>query len=183
MINGEGWLQNSIQCNLEVIKIQHWDHQTFYALPVPPSPNLPNSLSVALYPSLALFEGTTVSVGRGTAYPFQQVGHPDYPIKDHSFTPIPNEGSKYPPHEGKACFGEAWIGEKPTYQLTLAPLLKMYKQVGSENFFNSYFKRLAGTDLLQKQIERGLSEAEIRKTWKEDLALFKEKRKKYLLYK
>ena len=105
MINGEGWLANGASCDLTVVKCQAYDHEILYELPIPPSPNLPNMSSVYLYPSLALFEGTVVSVGRGTDFPFQVVGHPDFEPGPFRFTPAPNEGAKYPKLEGVKCKG------------------------------------------------------------------------------
>ncbi len=182
MINQEGWLANGVKVDLTVIKVKNWDHNTRFSLPVKPSPNLPNDLSIALYPSLCLFEGTIMSVGRGTDHAFQQIGHPDYPDGSYSFIPESREGAKWPPYEDLVCYGQSWIGTKPRYQFTLQPLIDAYQKMDRSDFFNDYFNRLAGTDQLQKQIEDGMSEAEIRKTWKISLEDFKQKRTKYLLY-
>lgn len=185
MINGEGWLGGQLQCDLEIIKILSWDHDQPYDLPVKPSPNLPNALAVALYPSLTLFEGTTVSIGRGTEKPFQLIGHPNYPDTAFSFIPKPNEGSKYPPLEGKKCFGIDLSDQPITYQFDLKYLLDFYQSLAganNESFFNSYFIKLAGTDQLQKAIEMGEPEERIRDSWKSDLNAFKIIREKYLLY-
>lgn len=185
MINGEGWLTDRLKCDLQVIPVEHWSHETFYSLPVPPSPNLPNDLSIALYPSLALFESTIVSVGRGTEKQFQMIGHPAYP--DHSFTfiPLPNEGSKYPPLEGETCYGLDLTDEPITYELTLKYLIYFYKALKGKTekpFFSEYFARHAGNAELQQQIEEGLSETEIKATWEEDLDAYRQLRNKYLLY-
>lgn len=182
MINGEGWLQHQTKCSLTIVPVKNWNHSRPYALPVPPSPNLPNALSIALYPSLCLFEGTLMSVGRGTPFPFQQIGHPDYPDTRYAFTPISLEGAKWPPYEDQKCFGVHWKEQPPRYRFSLAPLLDAYTAMPSPDFFNAYFNKLAGTDLLQKQIQSGLSEADIRATWQKDLNRFKRKREKYLLY-
>ncbi len=185
MINKEGWLGDGLQCQLSVIKIRNWDHSMRYSLPVKPSPNLPNDLSIALYPSLALFESTILSVGRGTDHPFQMIGHPQYPIKDFSFTPKPNEGSKYPPLEDELCYGQSYVGSTPAYAFTLKYLIHFYNQLKGKTkkpFFTSFFNRHAGTDELQKQIEAGWTEEKIRATWENDLKNYKELRKKYLLY-
>ncbi len=183
MFNGEKWLKNGVQCDLDVITIKNWDHSKPYSLPIKPSPNLPDDLSISLYPSLCLFEGTIMSVGRGTDYAFQQIGHPEYPEAKHAFTPTSREGAKWPPYEDLLCYGRSWIDEKPSYSFTLQPLIEAYQKMDRDDFFNDYFKRLAGTNQLQKQIESGMSEDEIRKTWTEKLDKFKEARIKYLLYK
>ncbi|MEQ8904285.1 DUF1343 domain-containing protein [Ekhidna sp.] len=183
MINGEGWLKNGVICDLTVIAMKNWDHQMPYSLPVKPSPNLPDDLSISLYPTLCLFEGTIMSVGRGTDYAFQQIGHPEYPDTTYSFTPISREGAKWPPYEDQKCYGRSWIGEEPTYSFSLQPLIDAYRKMNRDDFFNNYFNRLAGTNSLQKQIEEGQSEEEIRASWEPELSAFKEKRKKYLLYK
>lgn len=182
MINGEGWLANGINCDLQVVKIKNWKHSDNYSLPVKPSPNLPNDLSIALYPSLCLFEGTVMSVGRGTDFPFQQIGHPDYPVQTYSFVPTPNKGAKWPPQEGKTCYGVSFIGAQPQYRFSLSLLIQTYEMMDLQGFFNNYFEKLAGNRTLQRQIEEGMSEEEIRKTWQKDLDDFKRKRKQYLLY-
>jgi len=182
MTNGEGWLPGGIKCDLTVIPIQNWDHSLPYSLPIKPSPNLPNDLSIALYPSLCLFEGTIMSVGRGTAYPFQQIGHPSYPDTSYSFLPTSREGSKWPPYENEKCFGISWKNQPKEYKLSLSYLLEAYQKMEEESFFNDYFKRLAGTNELQRQIEAGMNEQEIRLSWKSKLKAYKEKRLKYLLY-
>jgi uncharacterized protein YbbC (DUF1343 family) len=185
MINGEKWIENKLDCQLTVIPVKNWDHKMPYVLPVKPSPNLPNELSVALYPSLALFEGTVVSLGRGTDKPFQILGHPKYSKGSFSFTPMPNEGSKYPPLEGQICYGMDLSSQRIVQSFTLSYLIDFYQTLNSNEvnpFFNQYFTKLAGTDKLQKQIEAGLSEEAIRATWQEDLDTFKKIRKQYLIY-
>ncbi len=185
MINGEKWTESKKACELTVIPVKNWDHNKPYSLPVKPSPNLPNDLSVALYPSLALFEGTVVSLGRGTDFPFQVIGHPEYDLGDFSFVPKPNEGSKYPPLEGQECFGID-LSQKPIeYAFTLKYLISFYgalKKEGVDPFFNAYLTKLAGTDQLQKQIEGGMTEEEIRAGWKDELIEYQTLRRKYLIY-
>lgn len=183
MINGEGWLKNGLTCDLTVIPIKNWNHSMPYSLPVKPSPNLPDDLSISLYPSLCLFEGTVMSVGRGTDHAFQHIGHPEYPDTTYSFFPMAREGAKWPPYEDQRCYGKSWIGQSPSYHFTLQPLIEAYQTMNlNTTFFNSYFKRLAGNDVLQQQIQSGMTEEAIRSTWEADLNDFKTKRKNYLLY-
>ncbi|WP_299839153.1 DUF1343 domain-containing protein [uncultured Tenacibaculum sp.] len=188
MINGEKWLKNGIQCDLTVVPIKNYTHHSTYSLPIKPSPNLPNDTSINLYPSLCFFEGTNVSVGRGTSKQFQIVGSPFHHLKRHhyNFTPKPNEGAKYPKHENKECYGYDLSSEERLQQLNLQWLIEFYnahKEYSKEKaFFTSFFTKLAGTKQLQQQIEDGLSEEEIRKTWQKDLEEFKKVRAKYLLY-
>ena len=183
MINGEKWLKNGIQCDLKVIPLKNYNHQTKYSLPIKPSPNLPNDKSINLYPSLCFFEGTNVSAGRGTEMQFQVYGSPHITKSSFTFTPQANEGSKYPKYKKQRCFGEDLRTAKNLNKLDLSYLLKAYQQNTSKEFFNTFFTKLAGTERLQEQIEQGLSEKEIRKTWVQDIISFKKIRKKYLLYK
>ena len=183
MINGEKWLKNGIQCDLKVIPLKNYNHQTKYSLPIKPSPNLPNDKSINLYPSLCFFEGTNVSAGRGTEMQFQVYGSPYMTKSSFTFTPQANEGSKYPKYKKQRCFGEDLRTAKNLNKLDLSYLLKAYQQNTSKEFFNTFFTKLAGTERLQGQIEQGLSEKEIRKTWVQDIISFKKIRKKYLLYK
>ena len=183
MINGEKWLKNGIQCDLKVIPLENYNHNTAYHLPVKPSPNLPNDKSINLYPSLCFFEGTNVSAGRGTEMQFQIYGSPFLSKSDFSFTPQPNEGAKYPKHENKLCFGKNLQEADNLNKLDLVYLIKAYNQNSSKEFFNNFFTKLAGTKKLQQQIENHLSEEEIRKTWKKGLNEFKITRNFYLLYK
>ena len=183
MINGELWLKNNIQCDLKIISMKNYNHNKTYDLPIKPSPNLPNATAINLYPSLCLFEGTSISVGRGTNMQFQVYGSPKLPKTKFSFTPIPNEGSKYPKHENKLCYGEDLRHTNKVDQLQLKWLLKAYKShPEKEAFFTSFFKKLAGTPVLQQQIEQGLSEHEIRATWQNGLKQFSKTREKYLMY-
>ncbi|MFT6866320.1 MAG: hypothetical protein ACJA08_001151 [Cyclobacteriaceae bacterium] len=185
MINGEKWLESGLTCDLKIIEVANWNHSIPYALPVKPSPNLPNELAISLYPSLALFEGTVVSVGRGTDFPFQIYGHPDFPISDFSFTPVPNEGSKNPPLQDQQCNGINLVDNPIEYSFTLKYLIATYnlmKENSDKPFFNSYFTKLTGTYEFQKQIEEGWSEAQIKESWTGDLESYKKIREKYLLY-
>ena len=183
MINGEKWLKNGIQCDLKVIPLKNYNHQTKYSLPIKPSPNLPNDKSINLYPSLCFFEGTNVSAGRGTEMQFQVYGSPYITKSSFTFTPQANEGSKYPKYKNQLCFGEDLRIAKNLNKLDLSYLLKAYQQNTSKEFFNTFFTKLAGTERLQEQIEKGLSEKEIRKNWVQDIISFKKIRKKYLIYK
>ncbi len=184
MIVGEKWLKTNNKLDLKIIKITNWNHKSRYNLPVKSSPNLPNAQAIALYPSLCLFEGTKVSVGRGTYDAFQIIGLPDSTFGSFSFTPIsiPNM-SKYPPYENQKCYGLNLKNLAVKDEINLSYLIDFFKiNKSNGDFFNAYFKKLAGTHTLQKQIENGLSASDIRKTWKADLDVFKEKRKAYLLY-
>ncbi len=184
MINGEGWLGLDLKCDLKVVPIKGWGRKDSYSLPIRPSPNLPNDQSIALYPSLCLFEGTTVSVGRGTDYPFTKVGHPSFRDTIYSFMPLSRKESIYPKHEGKTCYGIDLSNYQTKAQLDLSFLILFYNQLKTtqESFFKRYFTTLAGTESLQKQIEEGLSEQEIRNSWKKGIEDFKNNRKKYLIY-
>ena len=191
MVNEEGWLKDSVQCSLSYIKCKNYDHNTPYKLPVKPSPNLPNTRSIYLYPSLCFFEGTSFSIGRGTNTQFQVIGHPENTFGDYEFTPVPMPGAKYPKHENKSCKGldlstlDSEILSK-NKRLELSYLLDMYANFEDKDaFFNSnnFFDLLAGNETLQAQIKAGKSEAEIRATWADNLQRFKAIRQKYLLYK
>ncbi len=183
MINGEKWLKNGIQTDLSIIPVKNYTHEKKYILPVKPSPNLPNQQAIRLYPSLCLFEGTDVSVGRGTDFPFQVYGSPGLPPMDFSFTPQPNAGSKWPKHQGKKCNGKDLKHITPPTELYLQWLIDTYNQYpGKEKYFNRFFNRLAGNSKLQQQIKQGKTAEEIKKTWQDALAKFKKIRQKYLLY-
>ncbi len=188
MVNEEGWLGNGRKCQLNVIRCLGWDHQTEYILPVKPSPNLPDQVSVYLYPGLCFFEGTVFSVGRGTRSPFQVYGHPDAK-GSFSFTPVSIPGvSLRPPHEGKVCYGSdlriAGVQQVAESQrLMLDWVIEAYRDFGKkEIFFNNYFNTLAGTDQLRKQITEGKPVSDIRKSWEKGLVQYRQIRKKYLLY-
>jgi uncharacterized protein YbbC (DUF1343 family) len=190
MINGEGWLPNKATCDLTVIECKNYTHDTFYELPVKPSPNLPNIRSILLYPSICFFEGTTLSLGRGTEKQFQVIGHPALK-SDFSFTPMPNEGAKEPPLKGEKCYGldlsnmttGSIIKDK---RINLSYLIDYYKKMtdADQKYFldNNFIDKLAGSDQLRKQIIAGKSEEEIRETWKPGLEKFMMTRKKYLIY-
>lgn len=187
MINGEKWLKNDLQCTITIIPVKNYTHNTPYSLPIRPSPNLPNDKSIELYPSLGLFEGTNINAGRGTEFQFQRYGAPflDKEVFTFSYTPIENFGAKYPKQKGKLCFGEDLKDEKLNGEVTLKWLIKGYQNSTDKTlFFNTEnFTKHAGTTKLQQQIEAGLSEEDIKATWKKDLDSFKIIRKKYLIYK
>lgn len=183
MINGEKWLKNAVQCKLNVISCSNYNRKMEYSLPVKPSPNLPNDQSINLYASLCFFEGTNVSVGRGTEKQFQIYGSPFLTNSNFSFTPKPNFGAKDPLYNGEECFGEDLTNYPKLKRLELKWLIKAYQNTSDKSkFFNSFFTKLAGTKKLQQQIENGISENKIRKSWQQDLTIFKKKRLKYLLY-
>lgn len=188
MINGEKWLEQGRQCKLTVIPVKNWDHKTMYELPVIPSPSLPNHLSVRLYASLCLFEGTEISVGRGTDWPFQVVGHDDPIYGDFSYTPGEKAGMvKHVEGKGKTLYGLDLRNLDPNkQQFTLKYILYFYNKMPDKTKFFSraeFFDKLAGTDELRKQIIAGKNEEAIRASWAEDLKAYKQMRKKYLLYK
>jgi uncharacterized protein YbbC (DUF1343 family) len=187
MINGEKWI--GTKCNLTVIPCGNYDHTKMYELPLRPSPNLPDLRSVLLYPGICFFEGTPLSLGRGTSMPFQVVGHPDYP--DHTFSFIPKAmlGAMNPPLKDKTCYGvdlsladiDSLFRER---KLELSVLLHLYKVMDKNTFFNaSWFDKLAGTSSFREAIQAGWTEEQIRGSWKEELKKFNERRKMYLLYR
>jgi len=183
MINGEKWLKNGIQCKLKVIPCLNYSREISYSLPVKPSPNLPNDQAINLYASICLFEGTNVSSGRGTEKQFQIYGSPYLPKSDFSFTPVSNFGAKDPMHKNLLCYGEDLSSIPKVTQLELKWLIKAYNTTADKSkFFTPFFTKLAGTKKLQQQIEGGVSEKDIRKSWEKDLNDFKETRKKYLIY-
>jgi len=184
MINGEGWLSEGATCQLEVIPMRNYNHNLPYSLPVKPSPNLPNDLSIQLYPSLCLFEGTVISVGRGTYEPFQQIGHPALTMYSHTFTPASIDGmSKNPPFLGETCYGTLFTSNNAVQGFDLSYLIDFYNNFpDKEKFFNSYFEKLAGTAELRQQIISGTSPEAIRASWQAELDDFKNRRKAYLLY-
>ncbi len=191
MINGERWLANKVQCKVKVIKLANYKHGKPYTLPVMPSPNLNTQQSILLYPSLCLFEGTVISQGRGTYFPFTVLGNPELKGKyEFSFTPVAIKGmSETPPHKDKVCYGldlrkyDTSIFVK-TGRINLTWLKEFYEAYpDKEQFFRAdRFDRLAGTSALRKQIIAGTSEEEIRKSWEPKLSAYKEMRKKYLIY-
>ena len=185
MIKGEKWIRNSEKLKLSVIKIDNWDHNKEYKLPIRPSPNLPNQQSILLYPSLCLFEQTIVSIGRGTPYPFQVIGHPNYDNKSFSFTPKSVTEESKPKLENEKCFGIDLKKIKVKKELNIKYLIDFYNRLKSTNsdFFGKNFYRIAGNKILENQIKNGISEREIRLSWKADIDNYKKIRKKYLLYK
>lgn len=185
MINGEGWLKNKMKCELTVVEIENYAHDTPYALPIKPSPNLPNDQAINLYPSLCFFEGTFINAGRGTDMQFQVFGAPSLLASKYTFeyTPQSNEGAKNPKFNGQLCHGKDLRKEPRLNKINLEWLIDAYNANGKKkDFFNSFFVKLAGTDKLQQQIEQGLTSEEIRDSWKDGLARFKKIREKYLLY-
>lgn len=193
MINGEKWLKKpdtasvDLLCPLTVIPVKDYTHQLAYSLPVAPSPNLPNQQSILLYPTLCLFEGTIVSVGRGTDKQFQVIGGPGNPkFGSYQFTPVDKPGAVNPPQEGKLCYGMDLSAVDATNQgLKLNYLIDFYKKaVDKDHFFlaTNYINRLYGNDQLPNQLKLGLTEEAIRKTWEPGLSQYKEMRKKYLIY-
>ncbi|WP_242927876.1 exo-beta-N-acetylmuramidase NamZ family protein [Pontibacter vulgaris] len=197
MINGEGWLANNLKCKLNIVKVKNYTHDTPYTLPVNPSPNLNTPQSILLYPSLCLFEGTIISQGRGTYFPFTVLGNPDLKGKyDFNFTPVSIKGmSETPLHQDKACYGldlrKYDVNKlRNSRQVNLAWLIELYKAYPyKEKFFDAKqsnqignFDKLAGTKQLKEQIIAGTSEEEIRKSWEPGLSQYKQTRAKYLLY-
>jgi len=189
MINGEGWLAKGVRCELEVLSCENYDHQRRYPLEIPPSPNLPNMRAVYLYPSLCFFEGTVISVGRGTDHPFQWFGYPDLPAPI-IFTPQPNAGAPRPKLEGQACRGIDLhqidpLSVRESRQLDLGWLVETYRQFPDpEAFFleNGFIDKLAGTASLRQQIIEGKSAEEIRADWQVGLKEYRERARPYLLY-
>ncbi|MFO7655984.1 MAG: DUF1343 domain-containing protein [Bacteroidales bacterium] len=188
MINGERWLKDSVRCDLKVIPCDNYTHSSFYELPVNPSPNLRNMSSVYLYPTMGLFIGTEMSLGHGTDIPYLVVGHPDYPDKAYSFVPQPNLGAKDPKFRGDTCYGINLANLsvdslRIQKKIDISFVKKIYEKMGnSSEFFNTSFHYHAGNDLLMKQIERCLTEPEVRRSWQKDIDKYKKIRKKYLLY-
>lgn len=186
MLRGERWFNKAESLNLKVIRCSNWDHRHRYSLPVPPSPNLRTDAAVTFYPSLCLFEGTVVSVGRGTDKPFEQWGHPNFKGKAaESFRPASVVGATKPPYEGQTCYGEVLDrkDEGVTSGLRLEWLIQAYQWYPEKDkFFNSFFEKLAGTKELRQQIRKGMTEEQIRASWQPGLEAFKTIRKKYLLY-
>ncbi len=186
MVNGEGWLKNGVRCDLTVIPINKYDRNAIYELPVRPSPNLPNWEAVYLYPTLCFFEGSIVSIGRGTETPFQVYGHPDM-RGSFTFTPKSADGASKPLLEGQRCRGENLVEFAHGYaynanRLHLEWLIEAYRQLSDKGFFTNYFRLLAGDKQLQRDIENGKNADDIRASWEADLDAFKAIRGKYLMY-
>ena len=189
MINEEGWLKKAVICDLRIIPLENYTHSSVYDLPVRPSPNLTTMNAVWLYPSLCLFEGTIVSIGRGTKTPFEVLGHPFLKGFSYSFTPENIKGmSQNPLYRGQLCLGLDLSDFYSTHpkmkgRINLSWLVMTYEDLGSKpDFFNDYFDKLAGNSELRKQIIEDIPEMEIRRSWEPGLLKFKEIRKKYLLY-
>lgn len=185
MINAEKWLKNGVQCDLEVIAMQNYNHNKTYDLPVKPSPNLPNAQAINLYPSLCFFEGTNVNAGRGTDKQFQVFGSPFLAENyfDYQYTPKSMDGAKNPKHLNKKCFGKDLSEHERIEKINLVWLIEAYNNTDKKDeFFNAFFTKLAGTKKLQQQIEEGKSAEEIRAGWQEGLEKFKTKRDQYLIY-
>ena len=188
MINGEGWLTDKRKCELTVIPCKNYKHSTLYELPIPPSPNLPNIKSIYLYPSTCFFEGTVMSLGRGTSLPFQVYGHPDYKGSNYSFTPQSISGAKNPPLLGKKCYGVDLSDIDDKYirkqGIDLSYVIDAYKNlnIGSK-FFTSFFDLLAGCSYVREMIEQGCDADEIKARWQDDVTKFKKQRAPYLIYK
>ena len=188
MVNGEKWLGNNLQSKLTVIKCIGYTHKSRYVLPISPSPNLPNQRAVFLYPTLCFFEGTVISVGRGTNKPFQQYGHPLLLNSETSFVPKNTVGAVNPPFVNEVCFGfdltnNNDISDSFNEGIQLDIIINAYNNFpNKELFFNSFFKKLAGNDVLQAQIKQGYTSKQIKASWQNELDNFKQVRKKYLLY-
>jgi uncharacterized protein YbbC (DUF1343 family) len=189
MVNGEGWLAGGVKCDLTVIECLGYTHSTYYELPIKPSPNLPNQNSIYLYASLCFFEGTNVSLGRGTDAPFQMFGAPEFEgVFDYSFTPQSVPGAMNPPLLGKTCFGRDLRdalekGVVPAPKIELSWVIEAYNAYPDKSlFFKGYFNTLAGTAKLRQQIVDGMSADEIRETWKTGLEEYAVIRNRYLIY-
>lgn len=188
MINNEGWLTHKMKCKLTVIPCENYTHDSLYKIPVNPSPNLRSMEAVYLYPSICFFEGTLMSVGRGTPYPFQVAGHPDYPDASFSFKPVSDRSNLNPLFKNRVCYGIdlRMMGEEELVQirqLNLTWLINSYMKMNKgASFFNDYFDILAGTDSLRKQILNGMTEEQIRRSWDAELSKFSILRSRYLLY-
>lgn len=187
MINGEGWLPEKRVCDLTVIPCENYTHQIRYVLPIAPSPNLPNNHAIYLYPSTCLFEGTVMSLGRGTPYPFEVYGHPNYKGSAFSFTPRSMPGARKPPLLNKKCYGVD-LRELPDEQIItagfdLSYLIDAYRNLNIGNkFFTSFFEKLVGVDYIRQEIIAGKTAEEISKRWHCEVEQFKQQRKPYLLY-
>lgn len=187
MVNGERWLPQGRTCDVTIIPCLNYTHRSFYRLPIPPSPNLPDMKSVYLYPSTCYFEATPVSLGRGTDRPFQVYGHPDMKGCSYSFTPRSRPGAKNPPQQNKLCHGvdlghlsEEEIRERG---IDLSYLIDAYRNLNmGDRFFRPFFERLIGRDYVRRMIEEGKSADEIKACWKEDVERFKVQRRQYLIY-
>jgi uncharacterized protein YbbC (DUF1343 family) len=186
MVNSEGWLKNKVKCSLTVIPCRNYERKCSYDLPVKPSPNIPNIKAILLYPSLGLFEGTVMSLGRGTDMPFQVIGHPQFGGGDIEFTPKPSKLSAKPKYVNEACRGldlreSDYITNHPG-KIELRWLIESFSNINQVEFFDKNFNYHAGNSELQKQIKEGMDMESIRQSWQEDIGGFKKIRKNYLLY-
>lgn len=191
MVNGQGWLENQRTCDIQIIKVGNYNREMFYQVKDIPSPNLPDMTSILLYPGLCFFEGTPVSIGRGTDHPFQVYGHPDFPRQSFpfTFTPESRRAAPNPPHKNQLCYGIDLRDQDPAFLhknqnfLHIGYLLNAYENFPEkESFFNDFFEKLAGTSTLRDQIIKGYSEKEIRDSWQKDIQEFIKMREQYLLY-
>jgi uncharacterized protein YbbC (DUF1343 family) len=186
MINGEGWLENGVKAKLQIVPVMNYRHNTKYEPPIKPSPNLPNYLSIRVYPSLCFFEATSVSVGRGTVFPFQVLGYPDKNFGEFSFTPESIKGMEMNPlHKNVTCYGVDLRGINEVPKFTLSYFLEWYQKFQKADEFitqEKWFNLLIGNETVLKLIKEGKSEDEIRKSWENEIAAYKEIRNKYLLY-
>lgn len=187
MINGEKWLPQDRTCDVKVIPCENYTHQTRYELPIAPSPNLPNPRSIYLYPSTCLFEGTVMSLGRGTSFPFEVYGHPDYQGSGFSFTPRSVPGAKNPPLLNKKCYGVDLrnVPHERIWQngFDLSYVIDAYNNLNMDDkFFSPFFEKLVGVDYIRKDIMAGKSAREIKEKWFCDVVKFKQQRRPYLLY-
>ena len=185
MILGEKWIENGENLNLKIVKVKNWDHTKNYIVPIRPSPNLPNHQSILLYPSFCLFEQTIVSIGRGTDFPFQVIGHPNSSFNNFKFTPRSVSEESKPKLEGQESFGIDLRDIEVKKELNIKYLIDFYNDLKDkkDDFFGKYFYRIAGNKILENQIISGVSENQIRLSWKNDINSYKKIRKKYLLYK
>ena len=183
MINGEKWLKNGVQCDLTVIPLKNYTHNSEYSLTIRPSPNLPNDTAINLYPSLGFFEGTIINAGRGTEFQFQRYGASFFPKSNFRYTPKPNFGSKYPKQENKLCYGVDLSNTKKLNSINLEWLIDAYQKTPkTEKFFGETFTIHAGNTKLQEQIEQGLTAEKIKESWQKGLSDFKKIRSNYLIY-
>ncbi|MDP3313497.1 DUF1343 domain-containing protein [Lutibacter sp.] len=183
LINGEKWLKNEVNCNLTIIPLKNYTHNSSYNLPIRPSPNLPNDRAINLYPSLGFFEGTPINAGRGTAHQFQQYGAPFFPQSDFTYTPQPNFGSKNPKHSGKLCNGVNLNNVEKLRKVNIEYIVDAYQKTPKNvPFFGPTFTVHAGSTELEMQIKNGLTAQEIQKSWQPKIEEFKKIRAKYLLY-
>lgn len=186
MINGEEWLKNGIQCDLNIVEMKNYSPSQNYELPIKPSPNLPNAKAINLYPSLCFFEGTNVNAGRGTSNQFQIFGSPflETSVFEYEYTPQSMNGAKYPKHENKLCYGMNLENQNTLDYLNLDWLLQAYHHTQDQSaFFNDFFNKLAGNSSLREQIQKAKTAQEIRESWQVDLEAYRVKIQPYLMYK